>query len=141
MKNDAHVVFDEDDGEATVPVQLADELCDLIGLLITHSGGGFVEQQKIWPQSQRHGDLSGALIAVRQLADEAVGLGFKACLLQGFSDPALDVRRLGRSDPGAQAVTTGNLGADAHVLKYGELGEDFRYLEGTRHAKHDTPMR
>ena len=58
--------------EAFVFVQLADETNDVARFLFAHTGGRLVEQQQPRLQRQRHHDLGGALIAMRELADKAL---------------------------------------------------------------------
>ena len=69
-------------------VQPADQLGDLVGLLVAHAGGRLVEQQEARLERQRHRDLGGALVAVRQFADQAVGLAGKP----GQRERLLDAR-------------------------------------------------
>ena len=116
MKDDAHVVLDQHDGELAVAMQPANELGDLVGLLVAHAGRGLVKQQEMRLERQCHGDLGGALIAVGELADQAVGLGFQSHELERLRHPALDVVALGAAHPRAQAIAARDLGADAYIL-------------------------
>ena len=77
MKHHAHVVLDQDDGVVAVAVQPADQLRDLVGLLVAHAGGRLVEQQQMRLQRQRHRDLGGALVAMGEFADQPIGLGLQ----------------------------------------------------------------
>ena len=45
--DDAHVVLDEQDGQAQLGAELADEIGHLAGLAVVHAGGGFVEQEEL----------------------------------------------------------------------------------------------
>ena len=74
MEDDAHVVLDQHDGELLLAVQFPDELGDVVGFLIAHAGGRFIEQQQPRLERERHHDFGGALVAMREFADQPVGL-------------------------------------------------------------------
>ena len=74
-------------------VQPADELGDLVGLLVAHAGGRLVEQQQARLERQRHRDLGGALVAVREFADQPVGLAGKPGQRQRLLDAPAHFRR------------------------------------------------
>ena len=92
MEDDAHVVLDQHDGQVAVLVQPADELGDLVGLLVAHAGGRLVEQQQARLERERHRDLGGALVAVRQFADQPVGLAGKPGQRQHLLDAPAQFR-------------------------------------------------
>ena len=75
VEDHAHVVLDQHDREVVVAMQAPDELRGLVGLLFAHARGRLVQQQQARPQRQRHRDLGSALVAVREFADQPVGLG------------------------------------------------------------------
>jgi hypothetical protein len=76
---------------------------------------------------------------VRQFADEPVGFAGKPGQRQRLLDAPVQFRRVGAAEPRAQPVAGSDLGGDADVLEHGELGKDFRDLEGARHA-HSDPL-
>ena len=141
MKYDAHIVFDQHDGVVAVAVQPTDELGDLVGFLVAHAGGRLVEQQQMRLQGQRHRDLGGALIAMRQFTDQSVRLGFERNQLERIFDVAVDLRLFRTVDPWPQTISAGDFGGDAHVFKHGEFRKDFGNLEGPGHAEGDPLMR
>ena len=126
MEDDAHVVLDQHDGVAAVAMQAPDQLRDLVGLLVAHAGGRLVEQQQMRLQRQRHRDLGGALVAMRELADQPVGLVLQRDQLQRLLDMLMDLGRLGAADPGAQAIAARDFGRDADVLEHRQLRERSR---------------
>ena len=67
-----HLVLDEQDRDAQVAAQLAEEVGHLERLGRVHPGGRFVEQEQAWLVGQGAGDLQPALVAVRQLHGQAV---------------------------------------------------------------------
>src|SRR5579871_2366548 len=97
-------------------MELAYELRDLIGFLIAHARGRLIEQKQLGPQRQRHRDFCGALVAMRKLADEAVGFASKPNKRKRLFDSALDFCGLRAIDPGPQAITRRHFRADADVL-------------------------
>ena len=106
----------------------------LIGFLLAHSRGRLVEQQQPRLQRERHGDLGGALVAVRQLADQPVGLARSARPAPGprRCRSRTRMRRAGRARDASGSPA--HFDRDAHVLAHRELGEDFGDLKGARHA-------
>ena len=67
--HDPHVVLDEEDGQAELVAQAADEVDPSVaGLAAVHAGGRLVEEQQLRLRGQRAGDLQPALVAVRQVA-------------------------------------------------------------------------
>ena len=65
IEDDAHVVLDQHDRQALLPMQAPDQPRDLVGLLIAHPRRRFVEHEKARAQRERHHDFRGALVAVR----------------------------------------------------------------------------
>jgi hypothetical protein len=63
-KQKLHVVLDHDDGE--VILELLDELQQPVAPVGAHPLGGLVQEQKARAGGQRHRDLQGAALAVRQ---------------------------------------------------------------------------
>ena len=109
MEDHAHVVLDQHDGQLLVVMQPADQLGDVVGFLVAHAGGRLVEQQQPRLERERHHDLGGALIAVRQFADEPVGLAGQARQRQQFVDARGDFAASSRAtEPGPQAIARGD---------------------------------
>jgi len=134
-------VLDQHDREAVLLVQLADQAGDLVGLLLAHAGGGFVEQQDARAQRQRHRDLGGALVAVRHLAHQPVGLRRQPGRGEQLVDPVAHARRLAAADPGAHPKPVGDFHRDLHVLPHRQFGKDLGDLEGARQPHMDAPGR
>jgi len=53
---------------------------------------------------------------MRQLADQAIGLGGQSDKRQRLVDPACNFRRFGTADPGPQAIAGLDLDGDPHVF-------------------------
>ena len=141
LEHHPHVVLDQHDRVAAVAVQAADQAGDLVGLLVAHPRGRLVQQQQPRLQRQRHRDLGGALIAVRHLAHQPVGLGGETGQCHDAADLAPHRGRRVLPEPGAQPVAGADLDRDAHVLAHRELGKDLRHLEGAAHAELDALLR
>ena len=71
--DDPHVVLDEQDGQAELGSQPADEVGQVARLLGVHAGGRLVEQQELRTRGQRSRDLQPALVAVGQVAASTAG--------------------------------------------------------------------
>src|SRR5262249_43350892 len=112
MKDDPHVVLDQHDGELVIAMQPADELRDLVGLLVAHTGSGLVKQQQMRLKRQCRRNLGSALITVRELPDKAVGLGFQSRELERLCDLEAYAIALGAAHPHTQAITARDLSAD-----------------------------
>ena len=74
-------------------VQAADQVDHVLGLGVAHAGGRLVEQQQARLEAERHRDFDDALVAVRELADHAVGLAVETDDLDQLLDAAVDRRR------------------------------------------------
>ena len=88
--DDLHVVLNEKNGEAKFFLRESDKLHELDFFRRIHSGGGFIEQKKLWPGGERAHDLETSLVAVRQRAAGKVALGGQAEDFQEFDDAGLD---------------------------------------------------
>ena len=64
----AHVVLDEQDGQAQLGAQLGDEPLHLLGLVGVHARRRLIQQQQHRLAGQGAGDLQAALVAVGQVA-------------------------------------------------------------------------
>ena len=71
-----HVVLDDQDGE--VLADAPHQLHGLVGLGRAHAGGRFVEAQKLRLGRERDADLEIALLAVRQIGGQFLGLAEQA---------------------------------------------------------------
>src|SRR5208337_3953843 len=141
MEDDAHIVLDQHNRQVALFVQAADELRHLVGLLVAHARRGFVEQQQVRLERERHRDLGGALVAMGKFPDQAVRLAGECRERERLFDAATKVGRLGTTEPRAQTIAGGDLGRDADVLEYGQLRKDFGDLERARHAETDPALR
>ena len=71
-EHDAHVVLDEQDGQAEAVVQIADDAHDARRLRLGQSRHRLVEQHERRLGREAHRDLAQALAAVREFGDEPV---------------------------------------------------------------------
>ena len=71
VEDEAHVVLDDEDGDALV-ADGEDQFLGGAGLLGVHAGRGLVEQQQAGVAGQCPGDLQLALFAVGEVAGEVV---------------------------------------------------------------------
>ena len=111
MEDDAHIVLDQHDCELAVLVQAADELRDLVCLLVAHAGRRFVKQQQARLERERHHDLGCALIAMGEFSHQAIRLAGEASHVEQVGDPGAD-RLVGNArEPGRKrnpdATSTG----------------------------------
>src|SRR6185437_7705028 len=86
-------------------------------------------------------DLGGALVAMRELADDTVGLAGEVGESKYLGDALCDGDVLRAPKPRAQPIAGGDLDADADVLGDAEFGENLGNLEGPRHAEGDALVR
>ncbi len=69
IHDDAHVVFDEDDGGAEFIVDVEDVAAHVLFFLVVHPGHGFVQQQHVGLGGQGASQLDPFLQAIGKLAD------------------------------------------------------------------------
>ena len=69
--DELHVVLDHDQGVALV--EFGDQVDQPVDLLVGHAGGRLVEQDQVGLGRDHHGELDELALAVRQLADDAMG--------------------------------------------------------------------
>ena len=110
-------------------VQFPDQLRDVIGFLIAHAGGRLVEQQKPRLERERHHDFGGALVAMRELADQAVGFLHEAAHFHQIGDAGANFAVGILRQPWAQAIAGGDLDRDAQIFAHRQLGKYFGDLE------------
>ena len=67
MGGDSRVVRDEDDREAVLEVELAEEIENLLARLRVEVAGRLIGDQKRAPVDQRAGDRDALLLAAREL--------------------------------------------------------------------------
>ena len=137
--DDAHVVLDEQNGDAQLIAQPANELGRLRGLARVHARGRLVEQEQLGFTGQRAGNLQPALIAVGQVARQCIALAAQAHEVQQIPGIALRLLLLppgaGRADDGAhpRGLQVG-FAADHDVLDGRHIAEEADILEGARDA-------
>ena len=105
----------------------------VVGLGRAHARGRLVEAQELRLGGERDADLEVALLAVREVGGELVGLGVQADRLQHglrLVDDVVEVGVVGQHAPGVAA----RLGGDAHVLERRGIGEDVGDLVGAGDA-------
>src|SRR5262247_493660 len=73
LHDHAHVVLDQDDGEAQIGDQAAQEMHQVGRLALGHASGWLVEEQQRGLGRQRAGQLEAPPVAVRQVARDDVG--------------------------------------------------------------------
>jgi len=116
MEDDTHVVLDQNNCQFLVAMQFTDQLGNVVSFLIAHAGSRLVEQQQARLERQRHHDLGGALVAMRQFANQPIGFIGEAADLQQIDGARLDLRFGVSGLPNRQTVAAGNLNGDAHIL-------------------------
>ena len=109
-------------------------------LALGHAGGRLVEQQQRGLGGQGAGQLQPALIAVRQIARDLVGLGGEAHAVQqrvaALPEPTLhlvEARPVAERVPDAERHA--GVHADQHVLDGRHVGEEPDVLERAAHAE------
>ncbi len=82
-----HLVLDQDDGQAELVFQLADDADQVLGLGLVHARGGLVQEQQPGAADQGPGHLAAALLPVRQVPGRGVGVVGQLKALQQFPGP------------------------------------------------------
>jgi hypothetical protein len=136
----AHVVLDEQDGQAQLGHQAHQELHEAGRLALGHPGGGLVEQQERRLRGQGPSDLEPALVAVGQVAGGLVGAGAQADAVEQLRGPGPQRGLLvAEAWPPAQDVPEPQLDAGVHadqdILDGRHVGEEADVLEGPAHAQ------
>ena len=72
IHDDAHVMFDHQDGDAEFVANVEHEAGDVFGLFLVHAGDHFVQQQQLRLASERAGELHPFLLPVGQLPDDRI---------------------------------------------------------------------
>ncbi len=138
VEDEAHVVLDDEDGDALVP-DGEDEFFGDAGFLGVHAGGGLVEEEESGVAGECAGDFQLALVSVGEVAREVVGLVLEADELQKFHGAfAAGVFCLvvaGEAQEGGPEAFLGpGVAADEDVLQDGHVGEESDVLEGAGDA-------
>src|SRR5437867_4590027 len=136
--DDAHVVLDEQNGDALI-ADGPDETTDDVLFYARHARRRLVEEQDRWMGGQRHRQLDEPLLAIRQGArdlatpvgeahegHDRLGLRAQSGLLLADASPEGEGRPHGSA---TSQVQTGQ-----HVLQHGQRRKDARLLEGSHHA-------
>ena len=138
--DDAHLVLDEQDGDAQVVAEPSDETGHLVGLGRVHAGGRLVEQQEAWAGAQGPGDLQATLVAVGHVAGEHVVCALEPHVFEQTARllerllllRSLRTRAQDRLEPGGLEVL---VLAHEHVLGRGHAAEEADVLVGSRQAQ------
>ena len=126
-----HVVLDDQDRQ--VLGDAAHQLHRVVGLGRAHAGGRLVEAQELRLGGERDADLEIALLAVREIGGELVGLAAQADRLQhGFG--LLDDVAIGAVVAQHAPAVPARLRGDADVLERGGVGQDVGDLVGAGDA-------
>src|SRR5262245_20688188 len=140
LHDHAHVVLDEEDGEAEVAHQLAQESHETARFSLGHARGGLVEEEERGLRSESAADLEPALIAVGQVARDLVGTVAQADHVEELRgtrpEPpllALPVRVAAHRAPEARVHP--GVHAHQHVLHRRHVPEEPDVLERPAHAE------
>ena len=85
-------------------------------------------------ERERHHDFGGALIAVRQLADQTARLVGEAAHVEQFGDARVHLGVGGARQPRPQAEAGGDFDRDAQIFAHRQFGKDLGDLEGAGDA-------
>lgn len=100
--DDAHLMLDQENGDAERFADLPDERHHVGSLARIHAGGWLVGHQELWPGCERLADLEAALLTIGEIAGEDVAAAAQAGELQQPDRlrvrPLLDVPRVRRVD-------------------------------------------
>ena len=126
-----HVVLDDQDGE--ILGDAAHQLHGVVRFRGAHAGGRLIEAQQLRLGGERDADLEVALLAVREIGGQLIGLVEQAHGLQhgfGLADDVVIVAVVLEHAPAVPPRLRG----DAHVLERGGIGEDVGDLVGAGDA-------
>ena len=92
-------------------------------------------------ERERHHDLGGALVAVGEFADQAVGLVGQAAHLEQIDDARLDLAVGVLRQPRPQAIAGGHFDRDAQIFADRQFREYLGDLKGAGDAAPHPPRR
>ena len=130
-----HLVFDQQDGQGEVVLQLADSPDQVLGFRLVHARGGLIQQKQLGPADQGPGHFDPPLLPVRQVLGRGVGIMGEVKPLQQFKGLAGHLL-LGRSETPAapqgvqQGIAMLGEGAQADVVQDAQLFEQADILKG-----------
>src|SRR5215510_14153169 len=140
LHDHAHVVLDEEDGEAEIAYQLAQEGHEAARLALGHARGGLVEEEEGGLGREGAADLEPALIAVGEVARDLVGAVAQSDHVEELRgtrpEPpllALPVRVAAHRAPEARVHP--GVHAHQHVLHRRHVPEEPDVLERPAHAE------
>ena len=138
VEDEAHVVLDDEDGDAPV-ADGEDEFFGCAGLLGVHAGGGLVQEEQAGFAGHGPGDFELALFAVGEVAGEVVGLVGEADELQefhgAFAGGGFGFAEAGAAEEGGpEAFLGAGVASDEDVFQDGHVGEEPDVLEGAGDA-------
>ena len=127
--HEVHVVLDEQDGDAPVVGEAADEVRQLGGLGVAEPGGGLVEEQHAGLRGDGAGDGEQPPLAVGEVLDLAQQVGLEPELLDRGDDGA-GHRRLARPDEiGQVGEAVARVVGRPQVVEHGRVLEQLERLE------------
>ena len=131
------MVLDEEDGEAELAPEQADQLGERVGLSRIHARGGLVEQEETRLGGEGPGDLEPPLIAVGEILGHFLGLGVETDEGEEIGGPAPRPHFLGHHSgwPEDRARHRGvepAVLAHQHVVEHAHVLEEPDRLEGAR---------
>lgn len=138
VEDEAHVVLDDEDGDALV-ADGEDEFLGGAGFLGVHAGGGLVEEEQAGVAGEGSGDFELALFAVGEVAGEVVGFVGEADELEefhgAFAGGGFGFAEAGAAQEGRpEAFFGAGVAADEDVFQDGHVGEEPDVLEGAGDA-------
>ena len=140
VHDDAHVVLDQDDGDAALLVHVEDVARHVLLLVLVHAAHGLVEQQHLGLERQRAPQLHALAQAVGErrgrLLAQVLQLQELDDLLAGLAVADLLALREAPVEHAAQhARAHQHVAAEHEVVEHGEAAEQRDVLEGARHAE------
>ena len=138
VEDEAHVVLDDEDGDALV-ADGEDEFFGGAGFLGVHAGGGLVEEEQAGFAGECAGDFELALFAVGEVAGEVVALVGEADELQEFHGAFVGggfglLEAGAAQERGPEAFFGAGVAADEDVFEDRHVGEEPDVLEGAGDA-------
>ncbi len=134
IHHQAHVVLDQDHGDAELFLDVEDETGDIFGLLEIHPGGRLVEQENLGVHRQCSSQFDSLLHPVREHADQALAEGLDLqeiddVLGTGPVDYFLTLGSAPVDGSRQRTVREMEMAAEQDVVQHGQILEQFDVLE------------